>query len=92
MSRAWRNFILDLVLLVTFIFTGVSGLVLFFLFPRGHGGMGRGVGHIVALGLPRHTWVEWHNRIGLLFILLAAVHLGLHWRWLVTMARRRWGR
>lgn len=41
---------------------------------------------MTALGLGRADWGSLHAWVGYGVALLAAVHLALHWRWLMTIA------
>ena len=86
-KKAWRDFAVDSVIAVAFILSALGGIVLY-LAPGGYQGgrnpyYGREVlflGHDAWNGL--HTWTS--------FVLLAGVlvHLALHWKWTVCMAKR----
>ena len=52
----------------------VSGLVLMFVFEKG-----RGEEQVFIVA--KHTWKLLHGYIGLVFIVLMAVHVFLHWQW-----------
>lgn len=49
---------------------------------------GRGEGGVrpTLLGMSRHDWGEWHAWVGYAMVALVALHLALHWRWLVKIA------
>lgn len=51
--------------------------------PRGRGESGV---RPTLLGMNRHDWGAWHAWVGYALAALVAVHLALHWRWLVKIA------
>lgn len=79
MERSKINYIVDMLMVLSFFVVAVTGLVLF-LFLNGRGG-GRFFGSI------RHTYVSIHNWSGMIFIILVIVHLILHWDWIVCMTK-----
>ncbi len=83
MRRGTVNAIVDTILLVLFVPSLISALVLFFVLPSG----GRGGGSAVFLSVERSVWVTVHNYTGLLFIVLLIVHLALHYRYLRHLDR-----
>ena len=77
------NAVVDTLLLVLFVPSLVSALVLFFVLPSG----GRGGGLGVLLSVERSTWAAVHDYAGLLFIALMVLHLVLHYRYLRHLDR-----
>jgi hypothetical protein len=74
---------------VAFLVEAVSGFVLWFALPNGSGG-GRGRGG--GLGgetfiFDRHTWLGIHDWFAVVLVLLIAVHVAMHWRWIVRTSR-----
>lgn len=79
MSKTRTNYIVDIIILIAFLITGVSGIVLL-LIPGG-----RGLSQYVVLGIPRAGWVELHDWAGIGAMIGVFLHLALHWRWLVCV-------
>ncbi len=77
------NAVVDSLLLVLFVPSLVSALVLFFVLPSGrHGG-----GPNVFLSVERSTWAAVHDYAGFLFIALVVLHLVLHYRYVRHLDR-----
>lgn len=83
MNKTKTNFWLDAIILAAFLTTAVTGLFLWVIVPGGPGSR-----ETLFMGLPRHTWVEWHNWLGLGLLLGVIIHLTLHWQWLGCVAQR----
>jgi len=87
--QARINFSLDAVLFLTFIVTGVSGLVPWLILPGGGYQGGRNPFYNATLyGLTRHQWADIHLWASLAMMGVIAIHLVLHWRWIMCTARR----
>ncbi len=87
-SRRRLNAAVDLLGLLSFVPVAISGLVVFFLFP--HGGFQGGRNPLytdVFLGISRNDWITVHDYLGMVFILLMAVHILLHWRYFRNSGR-----
>ena len=82
MSKTRVNYWVDLLILVAFGLTGLSGIVLL-LVPGG-----RGASQLVTLGLPRAAWIELHDWTGIASIVGVFLHFVLHWSWLTCMTRK----
>jgi len=72
----------------------ISGFVLWLGFPTGGGGGGRvwgggggGLGNLTFLELSKHTWINIHDWVAVALVVLVIVHLLLHWKWIVRMAK-----
>ena len=83
MNKADLNYFVDFLLFISFLVTAVTGLVLFLFFEEG---VQRG-GYQEFLGLIKHDWTMVHNWAGIAMVILAAVHLVLHWGWIVSMTK-----
>lgn len=86
MDRAKKNFLIDSMLFVLFVLLTGSGFLLEYLLPSGSGGQGNKPG-VTVWGMTRHEWGSVHYWIALVMLGLMAVHLVLHWRWIVAMVR-----
>jgi hypothetical protein len=85
--KAKINYVVDLVIGISFIAAGVSGLVLL---GAGGGGFqgGRNPGYARELWLfSRWTWKAVHDWGGMVMIAGVLAHLLLHWKWMVCMTR-----
>ena len=87
-NKAKLNFVVDAVILVAFLAATVSGVVLLTM-PHGgyQGGRNPYYGQAV-LFLTRDAWNDVHVWGSLAMIAGIAVHLILHWRWIVWMVKR----
>jgi hypothetical protein len=80
--RRTLNAIVNLMSLLSFIPVAISGFVLFFVFPSGGFQGGRNPLYTdVFLGITRNDWIAVHDVLGMVFILLMAIHIVLHWRY-----------
>ena len=83
MGKSKINYLIDLLMLISFVINSITGLIIFFFLPTG---VKRG-SYQVFLGIIKQNWVDVHNWSGLLLILLVAIHLILHWKWIVSMTK-----
>jgi drug/metabolite transporter (DMT)-like permease len=65
----------------------LSGIYFLFLPSGGYQG-GRNPMYGITILFERHTWEELHTWSGVAMIVVAAVHLAIHWRWVKMMAVR----
>jgi hypothetical protein len=89
MKRSTLNFIIDLISFLTLLGMVCTGLIMKYVLPPGSGGCGRllhdgrGREHIKDLwSMTRHEWGYIHFDLAVLFVLLIAVHIILHWAWI----------
>lgn len=88
-KQVWLNFSLDTLLFMAFFLTSLSGLVLWLALSGGGYRGGRNPFFRAGLfGLTHHDWSDLHLWGGLALIIILTVHLALHWKWLVCVARR----
>jgi len=87
-SKSKLNFVVDAMILLAFLAAAVSGIVLLTQ-PHGgyQGGRNPNFGQTVLL-LSRDGWNDVHVWGSLAMIAGIVVHLALHWRWIVCMAKR----
>jgi len=81
MNKAKLNYIIDLFVFVSFLITGVTGIILKIAFKR------RRSGQSEFLGIIKSNWEFVHDWIGILMIFLVIIHIVLHWNWIVAMTR-----
>ena len=87
MNRLWLNFWLEAAAFLDLLALGTTGLLLRYLVPAG-GGRGRWpAGEPSFFWLPRHDWRDLHFFFAAAFLLLAATHLLLHWKWISCRLR-----
>jgi hypothetical protein len=86
MKRPVLNLIFDCLAFAGLVYLVSTGLIMRFVLPAGSGGSRGGAG-MMLWGWTRHQWGEVHFWIAVGLMLVLAIHLILHWRWLVTMIR-----
>jgi len=83
MNRTIANVIIDLVAAVLFVAMIATGYILRFPLPPG-------TNRVLELwGLTRHQWGSFHSGTSLALLAVIAVHLVLHWKWIVTVIGKR---
>lgn len=83
MKRSHLNFVVDSVAFGAFIFLVATGVIMEFLLPAGSG-------HWTTLwGLDRHGWGSIHFWMSVAFLAALAVHVYLHWKWIVAVMKGR---
>lgn len=83
MNKSKLNYIIDFLAFVSFLITAVSGLAIKFFMPSGVR-QGR---FQEFFGIQKGTWSQIHDWFGILLIILVAIHLVLHWDWIVSMTK-----
>ena len=86
-TRARNNWLLDAALFVAGLSALLTGVYFLYLPTGGYAG-GRNPMYGVTILFERHTWEDLHTWTGVAMIVVAAVHLLLHWSWVRTMAGR----
>jgi hypothetical protein len=87
--QARLNFSLDSLMFVVFFLVSLSGLVAWLVLPSGGYQGGRNPFYGATLfSLTRHEWNDIHLWASLALIAILAIHLVLHWRWVVCTLRR----
>jgi hypothetical protein len=82
MNKAKLNYWVDVSIGIAFVLSAVSGLI--FLLPANpDSGLNAGV-----LGISYQLWDQVHTWSSLVMIAGAAMHLVLHWEWIIAMTRR----
>lgn len=83
MDKSKINYFVDILALISFLITGITGLIIFFFLP---GGIRQG-GYQEFLGITKVTFVQFHNYSGILMVVLVLIHFILHWDWIVCMTK-----
>lgn len=82
-----RNWWVDLVLFLSGIISALSGIYFLFLPSGGYKG-GANPFYGIRILFLRETWEDIHAWGGLAMIIIAALHIPLHWNWFVGMFKR----
>lgn len=90
MNKAQRYFVVVVVSFVALLVEAISGFILWLVLPQGLGY--RGGGGSASFLFDRATWLDIHDWFAVAFLVLMAIHIGLHWRWITRMARSPWAR
>ncbi len=81
MNRTKVNFTVDTVIFFVFVLLVATGLLIRYVLPEGSGRF------FTQFGLTRHDWGAVHFWLGLAMITGVAVHLAMHWRWIVAVVK-----
>ncbi len=78
MKRSSLNLIIDIIAFTGFVVLTTTGVLMHYLLPPGSG-------HFSTIwGLDRHEWGGIHFWLAIVFFSILALHLLLHWRWLLS--------
>lgn len=83
MKRTSLNFWVDALAFAEFAFLATTGVLMRYLLPPGSGRF------TTMLGLDRHEWGSVHFWVALAMFATLAVHLALHWKWIVCVVKGR---
>ena len=83
MKRIHLNFIIDVIAFVGFVVLTTTGVLMRYILPPGSGY------HSMVWTLDRHEWGGIHFWISVVFFSILALHLVLHWRWIVNVITGR---
>lgn len=83
MKRTSLNFIIDVVAFTGFVLLTTTGVLMRYILPPGSG-------HYTTIWrLDRHEWGGIHFWVSVVFFLVLALHLILHWRWIASVLTGR---
>jgi hypothetical protein len=82
-----NNWTIDAALFLGALIAMLSGIYFLFLPVGGYQG-GRNPLYGVRIIFQRGTWEDLHTWFGILMIFAAAVHITIHWNWIVSMTKR----
>ena len=83
MKRSKLNFLFDAIAFAGFVFLTSTGVLMRYTLPPGSKRF------MTIWGLDRHEWGDIHFWISIVFLGLLAMHLLLHWRWIVNIITGR---
>jgi hypothetical protein len=86
-AQTRNNIILDMFLLITGLIAVLSGIYFLFLPIGGYMG-GRNPFYDVIIFFQRHTWDDIHTWSSVAILVLALLHIPLHWGWIVKMTEK----
>ena len=85
MKQPPLNLFVDLTAALLFVGMMATGYILYWPLPPG-----TNKSHVLW-GFSRHRWGEVHTWISLALLVSLAIHVALHWPWVVAMVRRQFG-
>ncbi len=87
-SKAKLNFVVDAVILIAFLVSALSGVLLMTMPHGGYQG-GRNLDYnATVFSLARGEWSDLHIWSSLGMIAGIVIHLALHWKWILCMVKR----
>ena len=84
MDKTELNYIIDILMGISFTITAVAGLIIFIFLPSG---IKQG-SYQHFLGISKQVWINIHNFSGVVLITIILVHLALHWDWILRMTKK----
>ena len=87
MRKVTQNYILFVFLFVLGLFQAVSGFIMWFILPHGGGGLRGTAATAVFWGLEKNTWIALHDWTAVALLVVAVIHIIIHWKWIVRMTR-----
>lgn len=88
LSKARLNFVVDAMIFVAFIAATLSGVILLTMPQGGFRGGRNPAFYQTVLLLNRSGWNDVHVWASLALLVGIGVHVVLHWKWIVCMAKR----
>jgi len=97
MKRSTWITLVDVLAFIAFVFLITTGFLLKYVLPPGSGSaMGPGTGWRAASrpvslvwGMTRHEWGDVHFWLAVFFLSVIALHLLIHWKWIVVSFKGR---
>lgn len=84
MNKIKAKYIVDLITLLSFVITAITGVIIFLFLPPGEGN--RGI-HSEFLGWGRHDWGVIHDWAGIIMIIFALIHVTMYWKMFACMTK-----
>jgi uncharacterized membrane protein len=86
-ARTRTNWLINASVFIGGVIAGLSGIYFLFLPSGGYQG-GRNVLYGIQILFSRATWDDLHTWGGVIMIGAAALHIAIHWDWIVMMVKR----
>lgn len=80
MKKSKKNFLIDIVAFVSFVFLVSTGIIMYYNLPAGSKTNS-------IWGLDRHGWGDIHFWLAVVFLGILVLHLIMHWRWIVSLVK-----
>jgi len=80
-----QNYFLFVILFFLGLFQAVTGFVLWLALP--HGGGGRVGSTATFWSLSRDTWIDFHDWVAVVLVVMVITHIILHWKWIFYMTK-----
>lgn len=84
MKKANINYIVDVLMTLSLLVVGVTGVIIFFFFESGI----RQGGYLTFFGITKNIWSFYHEYLGLFMVFIMVVHFLLHWNWMICMTKK----
>lgn len=78
------KYLTDLITLISFLITAITGVIIFLFLPPGEGRRGE---HNTLLGFGRHDWGAVHDWAGIIMIIFALIHVVMYWKMFICMTK-----
>jgi cytochrome b subunit of formate dehydrogenase len=88
-KQTQKNWWIDAALFISAGIAALSGIYFLFLPTGGYQG-GRNPLYNIQILFTRQTWDNLHTWGGVAMIAAAVIHVAIHWKWVISMARRTW--
>jgi len=88
MRKTTRNYIIDAIFGLLLLIQGISGIVLWFVLSdncRYRGGTGCAAPSTFLFGWS--TWIDIHRWAAVALLIIFALHIVIHWRWIYYMTK-----
>ncbi len=83
MKASKQNFLIDILAFIFFLFLTSTGIIVHYLLPAGSGSTR------TIWGLGRHDWGDIHFYFAVGFLLILALHIFKHWKWIWSLVKGR---
>jgi hypothetical protein len=95
MNNKRFNAVLNLIILLFFVISAISGIIIWLIVPEGYGfGWGRskvfqdtGEQLKTFMELSRNNWMNIHIYSSIIFVILVVLHDILHWKWFKSIPK-----
>jgi hypothetical protein len=84
MKKGKYLFSLVTIMLLTGLAEAISGFILWFALPSGGGRRNLA---LTYWGLTRHSWIDIHDWVAIALVVIVAIHLIIHWKWVMCITR-----